>query len=366
MSANRSTECAPHIRASIDLRHIQRTQAFALSPVVIAALLNTGYQYLLALNANAGASPGGWRDRVIQSFGIDFQDPSVTGALLAGLVHIVPILLVAVVSAGLCERAFSTKRDRPMESGFLVVALVFTLLLPPNASLVHVALGMIFAIVFGKGVFGGDGKTFLNPALLGVAVVQISFPTSGSGHPLWTGIEGYAGVDIFYRYHQHGEAALAWAGIDWWSAFIGVEQGLIGTTSVLAALLGGAVLVFRRIASWRLICAQVAGLVTMVWVGNAIGGGGVMDLPWYWHLLLGNFAFGAIFIATDPSSSAGTDVGRWVQGVLMGGLVVMIRFLNESHPDGAVAALLLGSVLAPLIDQIVVWFNVRQRAGRCG
>lgn len=365
MSITSSTSRAPHVRAVIDLSQMQKTQALALLPVIVAAVLNTGYQYLLALHAVAGESNWDWRDRAIHSLGLDYQNPSLFGALMAGLVHIVPILIVAIVSAGLCERAFSTKRNLPMQKGFLLIAIVFTLLMPPAASLVHVALGMVFAIVFGKGVFGGDGKTFLNPALLGVAVVQISFPTALSGHPLWTAIEGYSGSSIFAHYHREGDAALTWAGIDLWSAFIGVKQGMIGTTSVLAALLGATMLVYRKIVSWRLICGQVLGLIMIAMMCNLLGNG-ILELAWYWHLLLGSFAFGAIFVATDPASSASTDMGRWIQGLLMGGLVVMFRGVNESHPDGVVAALFLGSILAPLIDHMVVWFNIRQRAKRFG
>ena len=364
MSAIRSTLGAPHVRAAVDLSYIQKTQALALVPVVAAAVLNTGYQYLLAMNsAGANEIHWNWNERAIHSLGFDYQNPSIFAALIAGLVQFVPVFAVAVMFGGLCERAFSTKRDLPMQKGFLLSALLFSLLMPPAASLLHVALGMIFAMVFGKGVFGGDGKTFLNPTLLGVAVVQISFPTALSGHPLWTGIEGYHGSNIFSVYHRDGGDALLWAGMDWWSAFVGTTQGMMGTTSVLAILLGAGLLVWKQIASWRLIVGQVLGLILIASVCNMLGGG-VLDLPWYWHLVLGSFAFGAAFIATDPASSACTDIGRWVQGFVMGAMVVTIRVINDSHPDGVITALLLGSVLAPLIDHVVVWFNIRKRARR--
>ena len=362
MSINRLTTGAPHIRSVTDLSRIQAIQAIALVPVVIAAVLNTGYQYLLALNTAADEIHWDWSDRAVYFLGLDYQNPSFFGVLAAGLVHIIPIMAVAVLSAGLCERAFSIQRNLPMQKGFLLSALIFSLFMPPAASLVHVALGMAFGMVFGKGVFGGDGKTFLNPALLGVAVVQISFPTALSGHPVWEGIGGYNGSNIFGVYHREGAATLD---IDWWSAFIGTTQGLMGTTSTLAIAIGAGLLVWTGIASWRLIVGQLFGLIFIVLLCN-MWGGGILDLPWYWHLVLGSFAFGAVFVATDPASSACTDAGRWAQGVLMGGLVVLIRVVNDSHPDGVVAALLMGSVLAPLIDHIVVWFNVRQRARRYG
>ena len=361
----RSTVGAPHVRSVNSLSQIQLTRVIALLPVIIAAVLNTGYQYLLALDVAGGEGVGNWRDNTVRSLGVSYQDPSVFGMVMAGLVHIVPVLFVAVLAGGLCERAFASKRDQPMTADFLVIAIVFTLLMPPAASLVHVVLGMAFAIIFGKGVFGGEGKTFLNPALLGAAVVQISFPVSLVGHPLWTGVAGYSGSTAFALYDQNGSGALTWVGLEWWSAFLGTTQGMIGTTSVLAILLGGALLVWRRIASWRLICGQVVGLVLVATLCNLLGGG-ILGLPWYWHLVLGSFAFGTVFVATDPASSASTDTGRWIQGLLVGGLVVIIRVVNESHPDGVIPALLMGSILAPLIDYIVIWFNVRQRAQRHG
>ena len=365
MSINRPTTGAPHIRAATDLSHIQTVQAIALIPVVVAATLNTGYQYLLARKTAVEEIHWDWSDRAIYFLGLDYQDPSLFGALTAGLVHIVPILAVAVLSAGLCDRAFSIKRDLPMQRGFLLSALILSLLMPPAASLIHVALGMAFGMVFGKGVFGGDGKTFLNPALLGVAVVQISFPTALSGHPLWVGIEGYNGSNLFSAYHREGTAALG-EGIDWWSAFVGTTQGLMGTTSTLAIVIGAGMLVWKGIASWRLIIGQLLGLIFIALLCNNMWGDGIFGLTWQWHLVLGSFAFGAVFVATDPASSACTDVGRWAQGFLMGALMVTIRVVNDSHPDGVVAALLLGSVLAPLIDYIVTWFNIRQRAKRHG
>lgn len=337
----------------------------ALIPVFAAAVLNTGYQYLRALDKAGDETVNGWRDDFIHGLGMDIQDPSVFGMVTVGLVHIVPVLIMAMMAGGICERFFAIQRKRPMEMGFIVSAMVFTMLLPPAVSLFHVALGMVFGIVFGKGVFGGEGKTFLNPALLGAAVVQISFPTAQSNHPLWEGIAGYSGSRIFSLYHESGAAAFAPSGIGWGDAFIGAQQGMMGTTSTLAVMTGGALLVWSRIVSWRLILGCVLGLVLAATVGNFIGGG-ILALPWYWHLVLGSFAFGVVFVATDPASSASTDSARWIQGLIAGGLVVMIRVVNPSHPDGVVIAILLGSVLAPLIDYAVVLFNVRQRAKRNG
>ena len=160
---------------------------------------------------------------------------------------------------------------------------------------------------------------------------------------------------------------LASAGIDWWDAFFGNLQGMMGTTSLLAIGLGGAMLIVTRIASWRLILGQLLGLMLVVILFNLFGSEqGITTLPWHWHVVLGSFAFGAVFLATDPASSASTNAGRWVQGLMVGALVVMMRVANPAHPDGVILAVLMGSILAPLIDHVVIWFNVKQRARRYG
>ena len=342
-------------------------RALAIAPVLIAAILNTGYQYLIALDVAGEQGVPDWRDRAVATLGVDVTDPSNLDVIVAGLVHVLPVLGVALLSGLAWERVFVTYRRRQFERGVLVIALIFTLLMPPAVSLLHVVFGMSFAIIFGRNVFGGEGRTFLNPALLGVAVMQISFPAALTGHALWTGIAGYAGTRTFAIYQQQGEDGLLWAGIDWWGAFVGSVPGMMGTTSVLAVVLGGFILVLTRIASWRLIVGQLLGLIFVATLANGLAGAaGVATLAWYWHIVLGSFAFGAVFVATDSASSASTDAGRWVQGFVAGALVVIIRVANPAHPDGVIAALLLASILAPLIDHIVIWFNVRQRAARDG
>ena len=366
MSAPALTGVAPHIRAVTSLRRIQAIRTLALLPVLIAAVLNTGYQYLLARDAAGGETTFDWRDDWARALGVDIVDPSAFDVVASGLIHVLPVLALALFVAAFWERVFVDYRRRPWQSGLLFVALVFTLLMPPGVSLVHVVLGMSFAVIFGKYVFGGEGKTFLNPALVGAAVMQISFPAALTGHPLWTDVAGYGGTRALAVYDDKGSGGLAWSGVEWWDAFLGTTQGMIGTTSMLAVLLGGIVLLASRIASWRLIFGQLLGLVAVATACNAFMGGGISALPWYWHLVLGSFAFSAVFVATDPASSASTDAGRWIQGLIVGALVVAIRVANPAHPDGVIAAVLLGSVLAPLIDHMVIWVNVRQRAWRHG
>lgn len=365
MSAEGLTAIAPHVRSVSSLTHFHVVRALALLPVFVAAVANTGYQYLRALSAVGGKATDDWRDATVSSLGLDYIDPSLFDIAAAGLIHLVPVLCTAIIVGGLWERIFSMSRHHQFDVGVVVIALVFTLLLPPAASLTHVAFGMSFAMVFGRGIFGGEGKTFVNPALLGVVVMQISFPIALTDHPLWTGVAGYEGTRTLALFHAEGGVGLADSGISWWNAFLGATQGMMGTTSVLAVLVGGAVLVLSGFAAWRLIAGVVLGIVLAATFCNLLGGG-ILALPWHWHLVLGSVAFGTMFVATDPASSASTNSGRWAQGILMGALIVMIRVVNPSHPDGVLVVLFLGSMLAPLIDHVVIMFNIRQRARQHG
>jgi Na+-transporting NADH:ubiquinone oxidoreductase subunit B len=366
MSATALTRVAPHVRAITSLTRIQAIQSLALLPVLVAAVLNTGYQYLLALDAAGGEAAFDWRDHWVRKLGVDTLGPSAFDVVTTGLVHVLPVLALAIFVAAFWEWIFVHYRRRAWQSGVLLTAMVFTLLMPPAVSLVHVVVALSFAVIFAKYVFGGEGTTFLNPALVGVAIMQISFPGALTSHPLWTEVAGYAGTRALAVYDSEGVEGLAWFGFEWPNAFVGTTQGLMGTTSVLAVLLGGLLLLASRIASWRLILGQVLGLVAVATACNVLGGGQMLALPWHGHLVLGSFAFCAVFVATDPASSASINAGRWVQGLVVGALVVTIRVANPAHPDGVIAAVLLGSVLAPLIDHVVVWVNIKRRAWRHG
>jgi len=238
------------------LWRIHKLQLLSLLPVSIAAVFNVGYQYLTALALNPGNGTDDFRSSLVRGLGASHQDPGFYDLLVAGLAHMVPILLVALITGGVWERIIAEQRKRPFEPGYIVIALLFTLLLPGAAPLSHVVFGMSFAILVGKGIFGGEGKTFLSPALLGIAIVQISFPSAANFHPLWNGLAGYSGSEAIALYHRGGEAALASVDINLWSAFIGITPGPMGTTSVFAIALGAGVLLFSRIIAWRLLLAQ--------------------------------------------------------------------------------------------------------------
>ena len=361
----RNIDTSPPMQSSNSQGRIRRLQLLSLLPVSIAALFNVGYQYLLMLPGVPGFEADDLGSRIARGLGASHQDPGLYDLLAAGFAHLGPILVIALLTGGMWERIIAEKRQRPFEPGFVVIALLFVLLLPGAASFSHVVLGMSFAIIVGKGIFGGEGKTFLSPALLGIAFVQVSFPAAASQHPLWNGLAGYSGSEAIALYHRGGEAALASADINLWSAFVGLTPGPMGTTSVLAVMLGAALLLFTRIIAWRLLLAQIIGLVATATLFNALGAeSGASTMSASWHLLLGSFAFAAVYLACDPVASCCTNPGRWIQGLLIGALLVLIRVANTSHPDAVIPVLLLASILAPLIDHAVVAVNIRQRMRR--
>ncbi len=285
--------------------------------------------------------------------------------VIAGLVHIAPLIFAALIAGGLWARIDAQFRHRPLDTGFIFTAFLLVSLLPPGASLLHVVYGMSFAMILAYTVFGGEGKTFLSPALVGAAAVQISFPAYLVGNPLWSGLSGYAGTTAFAVIHEQGMEGLPWFGIDLWTAVIGATQGLIGATSLLAVAIGGVVLVYGGIASWRLILGVVVGVAVTSMICNLFGAG-APGMAWYWHIALGSLALGTVFVATDPASSSSTNSGRWIQGLLTGSLVVLLRVINPSHSDSVIPVLLLMSMLAPLIDHGVAWANISMRAKRHG
>jgi Na+-transporting NADH:ubiquinone oxidoreductase subunit B len=250
----------------------------------------------------------------------------------------------------------------------MVIALLFSLSLPPSIPLWQAALGISFAIVVGKEIFGGTGKNFLNPTLTGLAFLYVTYPKEMIGETAWTVIDAFTGATYLQVAAEQGPEAVAWLGNSWVQAFLGLVPGGFGSTSTLAVLLGGAVLVYTRVASARIIAGILVGTVGTALLFNQFGGGGddYFDLPWYWHLTLGSFAFGTVFLATDPVSAAMTNTGRWIYGLVIGFLVVLIREANTAHPDGMIFAILFGNIFAPLIDHLVIRANIRRRARRSG
>jgi Na+-transporting NADH:ubiquinone oxidoreductase subunit B len=355
------THTAPHVRGLRTVRGMMLAFIVALLPCVVMAVHNTGLQ------ANR-AGAGGWRVEVVAALG---GDP-VAGGLWSSIVHgslfLLPALAVSLVTAGLWAWVFGRLRGRRLGEDVAVTALIFTLILPPGAPLWQVALGMSFGVVLGKEVFGGTGRNFVHPALVGLAFLYLAFPNALAADRVWGGIAGYGGTSIFATVAAGGGQPLEAAGVTWWRSFIGTEQGAMGVTSTLACLIGAVVLLVTRTVSWRVMAGMMSGMIVAVYLcklaGEAVGP--IAHLSWYWHLTLGGFAFGAVFLATDPVTAAATNPGRWIYGVLIGGMVVVVRVGNPFHPDGVMMAVLLGNIFAPLIDYGVVWWHIKHRARRVG
>lgn len=356
------------VRHSLDLSGVMRWVLIALIPCVAMAVWNTGYQANAALARLDLDAAEGWRGTVIALFGTGYTLDDMPAALVHGAVYLLPLLLVTVGVAFAWEYLFARTRRRPMGEGTMVTALVFTLLLPPATPLWQCALGTSFAMVFGKLIFGGTGRNFLNPALTGLAFLYFSFPTQMVGDPMWPGLAGYAGTIAYGLAADGGMVALEAAGFTWMDAFIGRMPGMLGQTSVIACVLGAAVLVIKQVACWRVMAAVLIGTSVTALAFNLAAGDGhsALTVPWHWHLVLGGVAFGAVFVATDPVSAPMTDAGRWVYGILIGAAVVIIRVANPAHPDGVLLAILLGNISAPLIDHAVIRVHVRRRAQRRG
>jgi Na+-transporting NADH:ubiquinone oxidoreductase subunit B len=247
-----------------------------------------------------------------------------------------------------------------------VTGVLFALTLPPSIPLWQVALGISFGVVIGKEVFGGTGKNFLNPALAGRAFLFFAYPAQLSGDAVWTSVDGYTSATALANGAAGGVDAIVMAGLTWTDAFLGLMQGSIGETSTLAILIGGIALLIMRIAAWRIVAGVMLGMIVISLLFNAIGSdtNPMLAMPWYWHLVLGGFAFGMMFMATDPVSASMTNTGKWIFGAIIGGMAVMIRVVNPAFPEGMMLAILFGNLCAPLIDHFVVQANIKRRLAR--
>lgn len=360
-----ATQAAPHLRDGFNVERAMRCVLVALVPCVFMAFYNTGYQANLAVGDGTGTAPG-WRGLVIDALGTGYDRSSFWAAIVHGGLSFVPVLAVTVVVGGLWERVFARVRGRPPGEGFLVVALLFALALPPSIPLWQAALGISFAVVVGKEIFGGTGKNFLNPALTGLAFLYVTYPKEMISETTWTVVDAFgAATNLALATGQAAQAGVAPL-TTWMQTFVGLVPGSFGTTSTLACLIGAAFLISRRVASLRIMAGVLVGMIVATSLANQLGhyGNAFAGLAWYWHLTLGSFAFGAVFLATDPVSAAMTNTGRWIYGILIGLMVVLIRVGNATHPDGVIFAILFGNIFAPLIDHLVVRANIRRRARR--
>ncbi len=362
------TNTGAHVRDGIDLKRIMITVWMCAFPAMFYGWYNLGFQaYTIMADpilSGGVTEVGGWRGAILAM--IAGTDPnSIWDCFWYGAAWGIPIYLTTFVVGGLWEVLFAIKRGHEVNEGFFVTSILFALTLPAEIPLWMVAMGISFGVVIGKEVFGGTGKNFLNPALTGRAFLFFAYPAHMSGDLIWTGVDGYTGATALSIAASDGMAALQQT-LSWQDAFIGNMQGSIGEVSTLAILLGAVVLLMTKIASWRIIAGVMIGMVALSSLFNVVGSDSnpMFAVPWEWHLVLGGFAFGMVFMATDPVSASMTDMGKWIFGILIGVMVVLIRVVNPAFPEGMMLAILFANLFAPLIDHFVVQANIKRRLAR--
>lgn len=357
------TTVAPHARSYVDMKRIMTYVVIATIPCILWGMYNVGFQTNAAI-AELGAS--GWRAWILETLGIGFNAANPLANIAHGALYFLPIYIVTLVAGGIFEVVFATVRGHEVNEGFLVTSMLYALIMPASTPLWQVALGIIFGVVIGKEVFGGTGKNFLNPALTGRAFLYFAYPAQMSGDTIWTPVDGFSGATALSVGASEGYAALPERGLEWSDAFFGMMQGSIGETSTLACLIGLGFLLITKIANWRLIVGCLGGMIAFSTLLNLIGSDSnpMFAMPWYWHLVIGGYAFGLAFMVTEPVSASHTNLGRYIYGALIGFMVVMIRVINPAFPEGMMLAILFGNVFAPLIDYFVVQANIKRRAKR--
>ncbi|AZZ97218.1 NADH:ubiquinone reductase (Na(+)-transporting) subunit B [Pseudoalteromonas sp. R3] len=353
-----------HVRDNIDLKRIMILVWMATFPAMFFGMFNIGHQAAIALG-NGFEIANTWQAALFQLFGGELSADSGWGAkMFYGACFFLPIYATVFVVGGFWEVLFASVRKHEVNEGFFVTSVLFALILPATIPLWQVALGITFGVVVAKEVFGGTGRNFLNPALAGRAFLFFAYPGDISGDTVWTAVDSFSGATYL------GQAATGALDYDnmvlWWNAFYGFIQGSVGETSTLAIMIGGLFLIYVRIASWRIVLGTFLGMVVMSMLLNMIGSdtNTVFAMPWHWHLVLGGFAFGMFFMATDPVSASFTDKGKWAYGALIGVMVVLIRVVNPAYPEGMMLAILFANLFAPLFDHMVVQSNVKRRLAR--
>ncbi len=375
----RTTAGAAHVRDALDLKRLMMTVVVALAPCVLMAMWNTGRQIHLAIQGGAAALPN-WRTDAMEMLGLPFDASSLLANTVHGALYYVPVLVVTFAVGGAWEGLFAVVRRHDVNEGFLVTGMLFPLVLPPTIPLWQVAIGISFGVVVGKEIFGGTGYNVLNPALTARVFLFFAYPAQISGDAVWiasrTAADGYSGATALGRIAVleavegsgaplNGLTAIE-GKVSWMQAFLGDVPGSMGETSALACLIGAAILIATGIGSWRIMVAATAGTAAISLLLNlaASSTNAMLSVPFHWHVVLGGWAFGIVFMATDPVSAAQTNRGRWIYGFLVGALAILIRTVNPAFPEGVMLGILFMNLFAPLIDHYVLKANIKRRQAR--
>jgi Na+-transporting NADH:ubiquinone oxidoreductase subunit B len=356
------THTNAHVRDSIDLKRTMITVVVALLPCIFMAMWNTGYQANLVL-ATGKFQALGWRHEIFASLGLSHDPSSFLANLIYGAMYFVPVWLVCNIAGGFWEVLFASIRKHEVNEGFLVTGWLLPLTLSPTIPLWQVALGTSFGVVFAKEVFGGTGKNIFNPALMARAFLFFAYPAQISGDAVWVAVDGYSGATALSQAASGGMQAV---GFTWEQLFLGTVPGSMGETSTLACLLGATYLIMSGIGSWRIMLGCLIGMVGMSLTFNMIGSATnpMFAVTPQLHFVMGSFAFATVFMATDPVSAAMTDTGRWIYGIFIGIIGVLVRVVNPAYPEGWMLAILFMNAFAPTIDYFVIKANIQRRKAR--
>lgn len=341
----KTSDSGTHIHDYIDLKRTMTVVIIALLPALLFGIYNTGYQHFRAIGELAEA--GFWQ------------------VFFYGFLKVFPVIVVSYVTGLGIEFIFAQSRGHEVNEGFLVTGMLIPLVMPVNTPLWMVAVATAFAVIFGKEVFGGTGMNIWNPALVARAFLFFAYPAQMSGDKVWIPLsEGDKVIDSFSGATILGDAAAGHTQFNLMDAFLGFIPGSIGETSTLAILLGALLLIVTGVGSWRIMLSTFLGAAFMGLLLNIFAVNAYMEMPFWHHYLLGGFAFGAVFMATDPVSAAQTDKGKWIYGFLIGVMAILIRVLNPAYPEGMMLAILLLNTFAPLIDYYVVQGHIKRRLKR--
>ncbi len=339
------TRTGAHVRDAVDLKRIMIIVVLALVPAALFGMWNVGYQHSLATGVESGLFANFWY----------------------GLLKVLPLYIVAYLVGLGIEFASAQIRNEEVNEGYLVSGMLIPLIVPVDVPLWMLAIAVAFAVLFGKEVFGGTGMNFLNPALLCRAFLFFSYPSKMSGSEVWISlrngeslVDGVTGATPL-AYANEGLAAVNNAGFSAWDLFAGTVPGSVGETSVIAILIGAVILIWTGVASWKIMISSVGGALLVGWLGNICG---ATDIPAWYQLIMGGFAFGTVFMATDPVTSAQTECGKWIYGFLVGALCVVVRLFNPGYAEGMMLAILLMNTFAPLIDHYVTSAAISRRMKR--
>ncbi|MGY4677698.1 NADH:ubiquinone reductase (Na(+)-transporting) subunit B [Pasteurella sp. P03HT] len=368
------THKASHVRDALDSKRMMVLVWLALFPAMFYGMYNVGAQAILATDALGTLQQSianNWQYALSNALGADLTaSAGWASKMLLGATYFLPIYLTVFLVGGFWEVLFAMVRKHEINEGFFVTSILLALIVPPTLPLWQAALATTFGVVVAKEIFGGVGKNFMNPALAARAFLFFAYPAQISGDAVWVAADGFSGATALSQWAVGGEAGLKHVvtgqPITWMDAFIGNIPGSIGEVSTLALLIGAAVIVFARIASWRIIAGVMIGMVAVSTLFNFIGSetNPLFAMPWYWHLVLGGFALGMFFMATDPVSAAFTNKGKWWYGILIGAMAVLIRVVNPAYPEGMMLAILFANLFAPVFDYLVVQANIKRRRAR--